>query len=109
MLYIYAVQRALPQYRDFRIAGEIVYPNRTVRVLQGGLPASFITDLGASCWPFLAAYASSMMALLLTGNSRDILDMAVQRLRGTRRDRSLGLGQTTRPLVWAAVPQEAPR
>jgi hypothetical protein len=53
MLYIYAVQRALPQYRDFRIAGEIVYPNRTVRVLQGGLPASFITDLGASCWPFL--------------------------------------------------------
>ena len=41
MLYIYAVQRALPQYRDFRIAGEIVYPNRTVRVLQGG-PARFV-------------------------------------------------------------------
>ena len=109
MLYIYAVQRALPQYRDFRIAGEIVYPNRTVRVLQGGLPASSSPTSARRAGRFLAAYASSMMALLLTGNSRDILDMAVQRLRGTRRDRSIGLGQTTRPLVWAAVPQEAPR
>ena len=32
MIYMYALPRALPRYQDVRIAGEIVYPTRTVRV-----------------------------------------------------------------------------
>ena len=47
MIYQYAVPRALPQYRDARMAGEIVYPTRTVKVPTGAMPNQFIQDLGS--------------------------------------------------------------
>ena len=47
MIYMYAVPRALPQYRDVRLAGEVVYPTRTVKIPRGGLDIQFIQDLGA--------------------------------------------------------------
>lgn len=46
MIYVYALPRALPQYRDSRIAGEVIYPTHTTRVPQGSLPNQFIPDLG---------------------------------------------------------------
>ena len=47
MIYMYAVPRALPQYRAVRLAGEVVYPTHTVQVPRGGLQSQFIQDLGA--------------------------------------------------------------
>ncbi len=47
MIYKFAIPKALPQYRDVRIAGEVVYPTRTVRVPMGGLPNQFIEQLGS--------------------------------------------------------------
>ncbi len=38
---------ALPQYRDVRIGGEVIYPTHTVRVPRGALLKQFIEDLGA--------------------------------------------------------------
>ena len=46
MIYMYALPRARPEFRDARIAGEIVYPNRTQRVPQGGIDEGFVRDLG---------------------------------------------------------------
>ena len=34
---MYAMPKALPEYRHFKFAGEIVYNNRTERVPQGGI------------------------------------------------------------------------
>ena len=45
MIYLYAIPHALPQYRNFSIAGEVVYPRGTRRIPQGGLPTSFAQDL----------------------------------------------------------------
>ena len=45
MTYIYALPRALPQYRDANLAGEIVYPTHTVRVPRGCLNTQFTKDL----------------------------------------------------------------
>ena len=45
MIYIYALPRALPQYRDAKLAGEVVYPTHTVRVPRGSLNTQFTTDL----------------------------------------------------------------
>ncbi len=45
MVYMYALPRALEQYRDARIAGEIHYPNRIQRVPQGGVDRGFIHRL----------------------------------------------------------------
>ena len=45
MIYMYAIPRALPQYRNFSIAGEVVYPHGTRRIPQGGLPESFTQNL----------------------------------------------------------------
>ena len=45
MIYLYAVPRALAQYRDVRLAGEVVYPTRTVQVPRGSLHNQFIRDL----------------------------------------------------------------
>ena len=45
MIYMYAIPRALPQYRNVSIAGEVVYPHGTRRIPQGGLPTSFTQDL----------------------------------------------------------------
>ena len=45
MIYMYALPRALPQYRNARISGEVVYPNRIARVPRGSLHTDFIQDL----------------------------------------------------------------
>ena len=47
MIYQYALPLALPQYRNVRIGGEVIYPTHTVRVPRGALPGHFIEELGA--------------------------------------------------------------
>ena len=47
MIYIYALPRALPQYQHAKLAGEIDYPTRTVRVPRGSLHTQLIKDLGS--------------------------------------------------------------
>ena len=47
MIYQYALPLALPQYRGVRIDGEVVYPNRTVRISPGAVPGQFVEDLGS--------------------------------------------------------------
>ena len=42
---MYALPRALEQYKDTRISGEIHYPNRIQRVPQGGVVRGFIHRL----------------------------------------------------------------
>ena len=46
MIYMYALPRALPQYRDARLAGEIIYPTRRFQVPKGSVHNQFIHDLG---------------------------------------------------------------
>ena len=46
MISMYALPRALPQYRDARLAGEIIYPTRRVQVPKGSVHNQFIHDLG---------------------------------------------------------------
>ncbi len=45
MVYMYALPRALEQYRDARTSGEIHYPNRIQRVPRGGMDQEFIHRL----------------------------------------------------------------
>ena len=45
MIYMYALPRARSEFRGARIAGEIIYPDRTQRVPQGGIGQGFIEDL----------------------------------------------------------------
>ena len=47
MIYQYALPLALPQYRNVRIGGEVVYPTHTVRIPGGALPNQFIEGLEA--------------------------------------------------------------
>ena len=47
MIYQYALPLALPQYRNVRIGGEIIYPTHTVRVPRGALPSQFVDELGS--------------------------------------------------------------
>ena len=47
MIYMYALPRALPQYQHAKLAGEVIYPTRTVRVPMGSLHTQFIQNLGA--------------------------------------------------------------
>ncbi len=47
MIYQYALPLALPQYRNVRIGGEVIYPTHTVRVPRGALPGQFIEELGS--------------------------------------------------------------
>ena len=47
MLYMYALPRALPQYREARIRGEVFYPTHTHRVGRGSLDQGFIRRLVA--------------------------------------------------------------
>ena len=47
MIYMYALPRALPQYREAKLSGEVVYPTQTVKVPRGGLDQSFIRRLVA--------------------------------------------------------------
>ena len=45
MTYMYALPKALPEYRDFKFAGEIVYNDRTERVPQAAWTrASYATS-----------------------------------------------------------------
>ena len=45
MIYQYALPLALPQYRNVRIGGEVIYPTHTVKVPRGALPGQFIEEL----------------------------------------------------------------
>ena len=45
MIYQYALPLALPQYRDIRISGEVVYPTHTVRIAPGAVTEQFIEGL----------------------------------------------------------------
>lgn len=45
MVYMYALPRALEQYKGTRIAGEIHYPNHIQRVPSGGLDQGFVHRL----------------------------------------------------------------
>ena len=45
MIYMYALPKALDQYRDARIRGEVFYPAHTQRVPRGGLDQDFIRRL----------------------------------------------------------------
>ncbi len=47
MIYQYALPLALPQYRNVRVNGEVVYPTHTVRIPQESLPDLFVEALGA--------------------------------------------------------------
>ena len=46
MIYQYALPLALPQYRDVRVGGEIVYPTHTVQVPPEAATGQFVEDLG---------------------------------------------------------------
>ena len=46
MIYQYALPLALPQYRNVRVGGEVVYPTHTVRIPRGALLGQFIEELG---------------------------------------------------------------
>ena len=45
MIYMYALPRAMPEFRDARISGEIIYTDRVQRVPQGGINQGFVRDL----------------------------------------------------------------
>ena len=47
MIYQYALPLALPQYRNVRASGEVVYPAHTVRVPPQAATGQFVEDLGA--------------------------------------------------------------
>ena len=47
MIYQYALPLALPQYRNVRIGGEVIYPSHTVRIPRGALPGQFIKELAS--------------------------------------------------------------
>ena len=44
---MYALPRALPEYRDAKFSGEIIYSDRTHRVPQGGIDQGFVHNLGS--------------------------------------------------------------
>ena len=48
MTYVYALPKALPEFRDARISGEIVYPTHIARVPRGAPPGQFIENLGST-------------------------------------------------------------
>ena len=47
MIYMYALPRAMPEFKKARIAGEIIYNTHTRRVPRGGIDQGFVKDLGA--------------------------------------------------------------
>ena len=47
MIYMYALPKAMPEFKNFRIAGEIIYTTHTKQVPQGGIDQGFIQDLSA--------------------------------------------------------------
>ena len=47
MIYMYALPRTLPQYRNVRLAGEIAYPTHTVEVPEVGRQGGFARNLAA--------------------------------------------------------------
>ena len=47
MIYMYALPKAMQEYRDAKFSGEIVYNYHTHRVPQGGIDQGFIQNLGS--------------------------------------------------------------
>ena len=47
MIYMYALPKAMPAYRDAKFSGEIVYNDHTRRVPQGGIDQGFVRNLGS--------------------------------------------------------------
>ena len=47
MIYMYALPKAMPEYKDAKFSGEIVYNDHTHRVPQGGINQGFIRNLGS--------------------------------------------------------------
>ena len=47
MIYRYALPLALPQYRNVRIGGGVIYPTHTVRISADAVDDQFIQNLGA--------------------------------------------------------------
>ena len=47
MIYLYALPRTLPQYRNVRLAGEIAYPTHTVEVPEVGRQGQFARNLAS--------------------------------------------------------------
>lgn len=47
MIDMYAVPQAVPEFRETKVAGEIIYPDRTQRVPKGGIDQGFVQDLSA--------------------------------------------------------------
>ena len=47
MIYTYALPKAMPEYKDAKFSGEIVYNDHTHRVPQGGINQGFIRNLGS--------------------------------------------------------------
>ena len=46
MIYVYALPKALPEYKYAKFSSEIVYNDRTHRVPQGGVDQDFVRNLG---------------------------------------------------------------
>ena len=47
MIYMYALPKALPQYRNLRLAGEVAYPTHTVEVPSIGQDGKFARNLAS--------------------------------------------------------------
>ena len=47
MIYMYAMPKTRSQFKDARIAGEIIYPTHIGRVPRGGVDQGFIHHMGA--------------------------------------------------------------
>ena len=47
MIYLYALPRTLPQYRNVQLAGEIAYPTHTVEVPEVGRQDGFARNLAS--------------------------------------------------------------
>ena len=45
MIYQYALVRAIPQYRNVRVSGEVVYPTHTVPIPPEAVTGQFVEDL----------------------------------------------------------------
>ena len=62
MIYQYALPKALSQYRDVRIGGEVIYPSHTVRIAREARPGQFIEGLGSPDPPPCGRHAAQASA-----------------------------------------------
>ena len=47
MIYLYAIPKALEQYRNIRLSGQVTYPDHTVRIPAKAVDDQFEQNLGA--------------------------------------------------------------